>query len=175
MTTSNNGVAYGGAYLEAGHTLSRGNWWRTWASGRGEYIGTSAFGEDHAGFGVEGRLSAELYVSGVGIEPRGVFLGTYAIGVYVEAGRASSARRQRAPRRRWPDVPHAARVRALTFHQQLHAVDDVVGARGLRTAHRVGQQHVRLRLLAVARSSSASSSSPNSTQSGQSFWRWSCG
>src|SRR5260221_7818496 len=24
-----NGIAYGGAYLEAGHTLSRGSWWRT--------------------------------------------------------------------------------------------------------------------------------------------------
>jgi hypothetical protein len=81
-----NGVAYGGAYLELGHTLARGNWWRTWASGRGEYLASSAFGEDHVGFGAAGRLSAELYVSGVGLEPRGVFLGTYAIGVYAEAG-----------------------------------------------------------------------------------------
>ncbi len=81
-----NGVAYGGAYLELAHTLSRGNFWRTWASGRGEYLGSTAFDQDHAGFGASGRLSAELYVSGVGIEPRGLFLGTYAIGVYVEAG-----------------------------------------------------------------------------------------
>ncbi len=81
-----NGVAYGGAYLELAHTLSRGNWWRTWAAGRGEYLGSTAFDQDHAGFGASGRLSAELYVSGVGIEPRGLFLGTYAIGVYVEAG-----------------------------------------------------------------------------------------
>jgi hypothetical protein len=81
-----NGVAYGGAYLEIGRTLSRGSFWRTWAAARGEYVGSTAFGEDHAGFGASGRLSAELYVSGVGIEPRGIFLGTYAIGVYVEAG-----------------------------------------------------------------------------------------
>ncbi|HEX5058772.1 MAG TPA: hypothetical protein VFV99_05390 [Kofleriaceae bacterium] len=81
-----NGVAYGGAYLELAHTLSQGTWWRTWASGRGEYLGSTAFDQDHAGFGASGRLSAELYVSGVGIEPRGVFLGTYAIGVFVEAG-----------------------------------------------------------------------------------------
>jgi hypothetical protein len=86
MSTSNDGVAYGGAYLELGHTLSRGDFWRTWASGRGEYLASSAFGDDHKGFGATGRLSAELYVSGVGIEPRGVFLGTYAIGLYVEAG-----------------------------------------------------------------------------------------
>jgi hypothetical protein len=86
MMSDSNGVAYGGAYLEVAHTLSRGDFWRTWASGRGEYLGSSAFGQDHAGFGASGRLSAELYVSGVGIEPRGLFLGTYAIGVYVEAG-----------------------------------------------------------------------------------------
>jgi hypothetical protein len=86
VMNDNNGVAYGGAYLELGHTLSRGNFWRTWAAGRGEYVGSSAFGQTHAGFGAAGRLSAELYVSGVGIEPRGLFLGTYAIGVYIEAG-----------------------------------------------------------------------------------------
>lgn len=85
-TMDDNGVAYGGAYLEVGHTLARGSYWRTWASGRGEYVATSAFGEDHTGFGAAGRLSAELYTSGIGIEPNGVFLGTYAIGVYVEAG-----------------------------------------------------------------------------------------
>ncbi|MFN0246428.1 MAG: hypothetical protein ACKV2T_05945 [Kofleriaceae bacterium] len=81
-----NGVIYGGAYLELGQTLSHGSWWRTWAAARGEYIGSSAFGNDQAGFGGTGRLSAEIFASGVGIEPRGVFLGTYALGVYVEAG-----------------------------------------------------------------------------------------
>ncbi len=86
MMTDQNGVAYGGAYLELGHTLSSGSFWRTWASGRGEYLASTAFGEDHTGFGASGRLSAELYVSGLGIEPRGLFLGTYAVGVYLEAG-----------------------------------------------------------------------------------------
>lgn len=81
-----NGVAYGGAYLEVGHTLSHGTWWRTWASGRGEYLRSSVFGEDRLGFGAAGRLSVELYASGVGIEPRGVFLGTYSLGLYAEAG-----------------------------------------------------------------------------------------
>ena len=82
-----NGVAYGGAYLELGHTLSSGTWWRTWASGRGEYLSSVAFDESaHKGIGVSARLSAELYASGVGVEPRGIFLGTYAIGAYVEAG-----------------------------------------------------------------------------------------
>ena len=80
------GVAYGGAYLEIAQTLSRGTWWRTWAAGRGEYLASSAFGDDHVGFGATGRLSAEIFVSGVGIEPRGLFLGTYAIGIYAEAG-----------------------------------------------------------------------------------------
>lgn len=86
MMDSSSGVAYGGAYLEVAHTLVRSDFARVWAGGRGEYLGSSAFGESHKGLGAMGRLSAELYVGGVGLEPRGVFLGTYAIGVYVEAG-----------------------------------------------------------------------------------------
>jgi len=81
-----NGVLMGGAYLEVARTLAAGRFARTWASGRGEYLGSSAFGREDVGFGASGRLSAELYVSGVGIEPRGLFLGTYAIGAYIEAG-----------------------------------------------------------------------------------------
>ena len=81
-----NGVLMGGAYLEVAQTLSANNWARAWLSGRGEYLGSSAFGNDHAGFGGTARLSGELYISGVGIEPRGLFLGTYAIGLYLEAG-----------------------------------------------------------------------------------------
>jgi hypothetical protein len=79
-------VFLGGAYLELGHTLSQGTWWRTWATGRGEYLGSQAFDQDKVGFGATGRLSVEAFLSGVGIEPRGLFLGTYAIGLYVEAG-----------------------------------------------------------------------------------------
>ncbi|MCX5747141.1 MAG: hypothetical protein NT062_32115 [Proteobacteria bacterium] len=87
VTNDNHSVALGGAYLEVGHTLSHGDFWRTWATGRGEYLGSTAFGgEDRTGFGATGRLSVELFASGVGIEPRGVFLGTYALGLYVEAG-----------------------------------------------------------------------------------------
>ena len=86
QTMSSSAVAYGGAYLEGGHTLARGDFARVWATGRGEYLASGAFDQSHKGFGAMGRLSAELYVGGVGIEPRGVFLGTYAIGVYVEAG-----------------------------------------------------------------------------------------
>jgi len=86
MTSTNDMVAYGGAYLSMGHTLSQGNWWRTWASGRGEYVSSTAFGTDHKGFGGSVRLSAELFASGVGIEPRGIFVGTYALGFYAEAG-----------------------------------------------------------------------------------------
>lgn len=84
MPDVDNDVIYGGLYLEAGQTLAHGRFWRTWAAGRGEYLASNAFGEEQSGFGVAGRLSAELYASGVGVEPRGIFLGTYAIGVYAE-------------------------------------------------------------------------------------------
>jgi hypothetical protein len=79
-------VTYGGAYLEVGHTLARNDFARVWASGRGEYLASSAFDKDHNGVGLMGRLSAELYAGGIGVAPRGVFLGSYAIGLYVEAG-----------------------------------------------------------------------------------------
>ena len=84
--TTGTGVSLGGAYLEVAHTLAQGDFARVWAAGRGEYLQSSAFGETKKGLGVTGRLSAELFVGGVGLEPRGVFLGSYAIGVYVEAG-----------------------------------------------------------------------------------------
>lgn len=80
------GIAYGGAYLEGGYALAAGSFWRTWATARGEYVGSTAFGNTDSGFGAAGRLSAELFTSGVGLEPRGLFVGAYAIGLYVEAG-----------------------------------------------------------------------------------------
>jgi len=82
--TDDDDVLIGGAYLEVGKVLNHGRFWRTWATGRGEYFGADAFGDEGVGFGAAGRLTAELYASGVGIEPRGIFLGTYAIGVYAE-------------------------------------------------------------------------------------------
>ena len=78
-------VQFVGGYLALAQTLSHGSHWRTWGGVRGEYLDVEAFGERRTGLGVAARLAAELYLSGVGIEPRGVFLGTYAIGVYVEA------------------------------------------------------------------------------------------
>ena len=80
------GIAYGGAYVEAGYALAAGSFWRTFATARGEYVGSAAFDETHAGVGGAGRLSVELFTSGVGVEPRGLFLGAYAIGLYIEAG-----------------------------------------------------------------------------------------
>lgn len=81
-----NTVLQGGAYLEVAQTLSHGSFWRTWAGARGEYMSSSAFDREKVGFGATGRLSVELFIGGAGIEPRGLFLGTYAIGLYVEAG-----------------------------------------------------------------------------------------
>ena len=79
-------LTYGGAYAEYGHRLSGGDFWRTWASGRGEYLTSEGFGENHRGIGVSAKLEAELYLSGVGVSPEGIFLGTYAIGLYVQGG-----------------------------------------------------------------------------------------
>jgi hypothetical protein len=80
-TASGAELGYAGAYVEIGQTLARGNRWRTWATGRGEYFLAATAGTEDAGFGVAGRLSAELYLR------RGAFLGTHAIGVYAEASK----------------------------------------------------------------------------------------
>jgi hypothetical protein len=90
MTGASTGIEYGGAYLQVGHTLSQNRFARTWASARGEYLESTAFGgPNHVGFGGSVRLTAELYASGEGIAPGQLFLGTYAVGLYAEAGERS--------------------------------------------------------------------------------------
>jgi hypothetical protein len=87
MTGGATGLEYGGAYLQVGHTLTESRFARTWLSARAEYLESSAFnGPNHTGIGGSVRLTGELYTSGVGIAPGQVFLGTYAIGLYAEAG-----------------------------------------------------------------------------------------
>lgn len=84
VPTTSDGLSYVGFYGELGKTLSQGELWRTWALGRAEYYQSNAFGVIQDRFGASAKLEAELYLSGVGIEPRGIFVGTYAIGLYVE-------------------------------------------------------------------------------------------
>lgn len=84
-TPDDDNVEFAGPYLEIAQTLSHGDFWRTWVAGRGEYLDAKVFGDERRALGVAARVSAELFLSGVGIEPRGVFFGTYAIGVYLEA------------------------------------------------------------------------------------------
>jgi hypothetical protein len=79
-------VKHYGGYIELGRTLSRGSYWRTWASGRGEYLASRAFGGDtHTGFGASGRLSVELYANAAHADRAGAAVGSWAIGLYVEA------------------------------------------------------------------------------------------
>ncbi len=85
VPTTSNGYTYSGLYAELGQSLSRGDFWRTWASGRAEYLTAETFGTSRQGFGVSAKLEAELYLHGVGLAPNGIFLGSYALGVYVEA------------------------------------------------------------------------------------------
>jgi hypothetical protein len=84
IPTTETDPAYVGFYLDAGKSLSRGSFWRTWATGRLEYLASDAFGVERTSLGASAKLEAELYLSGVGIEPRGIFVGSYAIGLYVE-------------------------------------------------------------------------------------------
>ena len=85
VPTTSDGYTYGGLYAEYGHSLSRGDFWRTWASGRAEYLTAETFGTERRGIGVSAKLEAELYLHGVGLAPNGIFVGSYALGLYVEA------------------------------------------------------------------------------------------
>ncbi len=85
VPTTSDGYTYGGVYAEYGKSLSRGDFWRTWASGRAEYLNADTFGTQRRGIGVSAKLEAELYLHGVGVAPNGIFVGSYALGVYVEA------------------------------------------------------------------------------------------
>lgn len=103
-------VVYAGGYAEFGRTLSGGDFWRTWASGRAEYLSSQAFdNDDRQGLGFSAKLEAELYLSGVGATLDGLFFGTYAIGVYVEAG----------VRQLGPDVGRGQLGLGLTFRTPL--------------------------------------------------------
>jgi hypothetical protein len=84
-SNKNENVSYAGLYAEFGKSLSSGDYWRTWASGRAELLEADAFGNQSEGYGVSAKLEAELYLHGVGISPSGLFLGSYALGVYVQA------------------------------------------------------------------------------------------
>jgi hypothetical protein len=85
LDETENAPAFLGLYADVARSLSRGDFWRTWASGRLEYLASDAFGVERTSLGASGKLEAELYISGVGVEPRGIFVGAYALGLYVEA------------------------------------------------------------------------------------------
>jgi len=81
----NNLMHADGAYFDVAYTLERHRHWRTWLSGRVEYLSS--------GPGVAVRIANEVYSHAVGGAGGGnalaVVAGTFALGFYVEASHRS--------------------------------------------------------------------------------------
>lgn len=78
-----------GGYLALGRTMFVARHVRTWVELRGEILRASAPGRDFSALGGALRFAAELYSAGIGGRSRpgslAVFMGTFALGVFVEA------------------------------------------------------------------------------------------
>ena len=78
-----------GGYLTLGKTIARGHHWRTWFLARGELLHGSTQSASFSAMGGALRIATELYGSGAGggggSGGGGVAVGTFAVGVYVEA------------------------------------------------------------------------------------------
>jgi hypothetical protein len=85
MSPDTKNVSMLGLYVEGAKVLHKGRFWRTWAGARGEYFARDAFGEDATGYGLSGRVSAELFADDSNSRPHGLFLGSYGFGMYLEA------------------------------------------------------------------------------------------
>lgn len=78
-----------GGYLELGRTLVNQKHFRAWVSARGELLDANLNGWAFSALGAAMRVASEVYVSGAAItgghDSGAMVVGTFAIGVYVEA------------------------------------------------------------------------------------------
>ena len=74
-----------GGYLELAARVRNGRRWRTWLGGRGELASGERNGRSVSIVGASARLSTELFGGVAGAGSSSIVLGTFAIGVYVEA------------------------------------------------------------------------------------------
>ncbi|HZI44033.1 MAG TPA: hypothetical protein VFD53_02370, partial [Ilumatobacter sp.] len=70
-----------GGYLELSTRVAAGSHWRTWLSARGELLSVDGDGA----LGGAARLTAEVWGGVLGGGGRGVAVGVFALGVWVEA------------------------------------------------------------------------------------------
>lgn len=78
-------IVASGGYLELAARVRDGKHWRTWLGGRGELSTGERFGRQVSSVAASARISTELFGGVAGGGGDGLILGTFAIGLYVEA------------------------------------------------------------------------------------------
>jgi hypothetical protein len=78
-------ITASGGYLELAARVRAGKHWRTWLGARGELATGERFGRQSSSVAASARLSTELFGGVAGGGGDGLVLGTFAIGLYVEA------------------------------------------------------------------------------------------
>jgi hypothetical protein len=85
MRLADRSITLHGAYFALGTTIARGQHWRTWLTARGELMHGN---DEHHEFSVLGsalRVATEIYGSGASGGRNALLVGTFALGIYVEA------------------------------------------------------------------------------------------
>ena len=84
MSSPQTSLDLDGGYVTLGHTIFDRHHLRTWVTARGELLHGEFEGRAFMATGVAARIASELYAP-VRVSGSGVMVGTFAIGVYVEA------------------------------------------------------------------------------------------
>ncbi len=74
-----------GGYLEVAKRVAGGRHWRAWLGARGDVSRADVDGKTVTMLGVAGRLTTELFAGVAGGSSNSLVLGTFAVGLYVEA------------------------------------------------------------------------------------------
>lgn len=74
-----------GGYLELAKRIAGGRHWRAWLGARGDVSRADVAGRTVTMLGAAGRITTELFTGVVGSSSRALVLGTFAVGLYVEA------------------------------------------------------------------------------------------
>lgn len=85
MRLEDQSITLHGAYLTIGTSIARGKHWRTWFTARGELMRGN---DEHHDFSVLGgalRVATELYGSDASGGRNALLVGTFALGIFVEA------------------------------------------------------------------------------------------
>jgi hypothetical protein len=85
MRLDDQAITMHGGYVSLGTTVARGKHWLTWFTARGELMRANDNHHDFSVLGSALRVATEIYGSGAAGGRNGFLVGTFALGIYVEA------------------------------------------------------------------------------------------